>query len=78
MAKILEINTAETLPSSPMLDPGSAGIYLGGREKPISTLTLADWRTKHVGPAHIRVGRLIRYRQSDLDAWLETRVKKGA
>ena len=78
MGKIVELNPAETLPPSPMMDPGSAGIYLGGAEKPLSTLTLADWRTKHVGPAYLRVGRLIRYRQSDLDAWLESRVRKGA
>lgn len=69
---------AATLPHSPLLDPASAGRYIGGETSPISPLTLADWRTKRTGPAYIRVGRLIRYRQTDLDAWLETRVKKGA
>lgn len=32
--------------------------------------TLAVWRWKGTGPAFIRVGRRIRYRQADLDAWL--------
>jgi len=66
------------LQSSPMLDPESAGIYLGGTEKPISPLTLSDWRTKRVGPAYVRIGRLIRYRKVDLDAWLESRTRKCA
>jgi len=67
-----------SFPPSPLLDPASAGRYIGGDVSPISPLTLADWRTKRTGPAYIRVGRLIRYRQADLDAWLESRVKKGA
>jgi hypothetical protein len=64
-------------PLSTLFDPEAAGRYIGGAEKPISPLTLADWRAKRFGPAYVRVGRLIRYRQADLDAWLETRVKKG-
>lgn len=63
---------------SPMLDPTSTGIHIGGQENPISVLTLADWRTKGIGPDYVKVGRLIRYRQADLDAWIETRVKRGA
>jgi excisionase family DNA binding protein len=36
--------------------------------------TLASWRNKNVGPAYLKVGRLIRYRQADLDAWLNSRL----
>jgi len=77
MANMPETKTGY-VPSSFLLDPIAAGIYLGGEEKPLSVLTLCDWRTRRVGPPWVRVGRLIRYRQADLDAWLESRVQKGA
>jgi len=32
--------------------------------------TLAQWRWQGVGPAFVKVGRLVRYRRSDVDAWL--------
>lgn len=57
-------------PASPLFDPDATGQYLGG----ISRLTLADWRCKRVGPPFVKVGRLVRYRQEDLDAWLNSRV----
>ena len=34
--------------------------------------TLYDWRHKGCGPLGMRVGRYVRYRRSDVDAWLET------
>lgn len=72
-------NPTSNTPSlaSQMLDPRAAGVYLGGEEAPISVPTLADWRTKHAGPAYVRVGRLIRYRLADLNAWLEARTRKN-
>ena len=33
--------------------------------------TLISWRQNGTGPDYIRVGRLIRYRRSDVDRWLE-------
>lgn len=45
--------------------PEDAARYLD-----IKPHTLAVWRWKGTGPAFIRVGRRIRYRQADLDAWL--------
>lgn len=80
MPNISNTNTIKAVTNlpSPLLDPGSTGIFLGGSENPISVLTLADWRTKGIGPDYVKVGRLIRYRQADLDAWVESRVKKGA
>lgn len=74
----LNSNQSPSCVPSPMLDPTSAGVYIGGQENPISVLTLADWRTKGIGPDYVKVGRLIRYRQADLDVWIETRVKRGA
>jgi excisionase family DNA binding protein len=32
--------------------------------------TLARWRCEGQGPVFIRLGRSVRYRQSDLDAWI--------
>jgi len=32
--------------------------------------TLYVWRTRGKGPAAIKVGRHLRYRQSDIDLWL--------
>ncbi len=36
--------------------------------------TLYDWRHRGVGPRGLRVGRYVRYRQADVDAWLDTCV----
>jgi excisionase family DNA binding protein len=33
--------------------------------------TLYDWRYKHVGPKAMLIGRALRYRASDLNAWLD-------
>jgi excisionase family DNA binding protein len=33
--------------------------------------TLYQWRHRGVGPAGLRVGRHVRYRMRDVEAWLE-------
>ncbi|MBB4667427.1 excisionase family DNA binding protein [Microbacterium marinum] len=33
--------------------------------------TIEDWRTRDYGPKFLRVGRRVRYRESDVDAWLD-------
>lgn len=35
---------------------------------------LQDWRYHRRGPAFVKVGRLPRYRQSDLDSWIQSRT----
>lgn len=40
--------------------------YLG-----VPLQTVYDWRWKHAGPQGIKVGRHLRFRQSDIMAWLE-------
>jgi excisionase family DNA binding protein len=35
--------------------------------------TLQNWRVIGGGPAFIRVGRSVRYRQSDLEQWIDAR-----
>ncbi len=33
--------------------------------------TLANWRSQGKGPKYLKVGRHVRYRMPDLDAWLD-------
>ena len=56
-----------------LMDPRTTADYLG-----VAVLSLADWRTKGAGPDYIKVGASVRYRRSALEAWLESRTKKGA
>ena len=35
-----------------------------------SIKTLRNWRLSGYGPPHLKVGRLVRYRLSDVRAWL--------
>ena len=64
----------ETLPSAMgeiLLNEIQAGRYLGGKMSPVSPRTMQRWRMEGRGPAYVRVGRLIRYRQSALSEWLD-------
>ena len=36
----------------------------------ISSVTATKWRAKAKGPPFIKVGRLVRYRRSDVESWL--------
>jgi predicted DNA-binding transcriptional regulator AlpA len=36
--------------------------------------TLADWRSRGLGPTYVRVGRHVRYRPAAVEAWLEAQV----
>ena len=55
-----------------LLTPESAGVYLGGHESPISPKTLQTWRTNKQPPVWIKMGKFVRYRRSDLDAYRES------
>lgn len=56
-----------------MLDNAAAAEYLG-----ISTGTLDVWRsTGRYAIPFIKVGRLVKYRQSALDAFLESRTHRA-
>lgn len=39
-----------------------------------STSTLAKWRMTGDGPRFVKVGRAVRYRQSDIEDWLASRT----
>ncbi|QOR71960.1 helix-turn-helix domain-containing protein [Ruania alkalisoli] len=51
------------------LTPAELGDYLG-----VSRQTLANWRSSGTGPAFAKRGKVVRYRQSDADAWLESTI----
>jgi excisionase family DNA binding protein len=41
----------------------------------VSGRTLEGWRLHGGGPLYVKVGRSVRYRLSDLNAWIEQRVR---
>jgi excisionase family DNA binding protein len=56
----------------PLRTPEQIAEYLQMPEK-----TLADWRSKGIGPRYSKVGKHVRYRQADVDAWLESRASEA-
>jgi len=53
-----------------LMNPEQAAEYLG-----VSSETLAQWRSQRRGPEYIKLeGRLVRYRMSALESYLETRI----
>lgn len=61
--------------SDSLYDEEGAAEYLGGANSPISTRTLQRWRLEGFGPTYVKLGRLVRYRQSDLDIYLDQHVR---
>lgn len=53
--------------ASALLDPDDVAAQFK-----VSVFTVRDWRKYGTGPHFIKVGKFIRYRQSDLDAWIES------
>jgi predicted DNA-binding transcriptional regulator AlpA len=54
------------LTSSQYIGPSDLTAEIG-----IPETTLAQWRYLKKGPPYIKVGRHVRYRQSDVERWLE-------
>jgi len=40
----------------------------------VSVSGLRKWRARQCGPKYARFGKIIRYRQSDLDAFVQSRI----
>ena len=56
------------------LNEREAGKYLG-----VSAAVLRLWRAESKGPRYFRAGeKLVRYRRSDLDSWIEERLSAPA
>lgn len=64
--------TVDITQTDPLLRQEAVAEYID-----VSMATLEKWRKTGRGPAHIRVGRLVRYRQSDLDRWLREQTVGG-
>jgi predicted DNA-binding transcriptional regulator AlpA len=63
----------KTLTEPVVMDTVNAASYLDMKPG-----TLEIWRsTKREGPPYIKVGRSVKYRRSDLDAWLEQRTHRA-
>ena len=54
------------------MDPANAAAYLG-----VSIKTMANWRSKGIGPPFCKRGRIFYYRQ-DLDDWLAGGLAQSA
>lgn len=72
----MNINPAETTRTATSavclriaLTTREAAGYLG-----LATSTLNKWRCHGGGPQFLKLGRAVRYRQDDLDRFLETRI----
>ncbi len=49
-----------------LLTPTEAAAYLR-----VASKTLANWRVQGGGPVYVKYGRVVRYRQADLEAWVQ-------
>lgn len=52
-----------------LLTPNEVAIQLGMAES-----TLTKWRSRGKGPKYVKMGRIIRYRQSDIDNYVLNRI----
>lgn len=66
-----------TVKADVLFGEGDAAKYLGGENSPVSVRTLQRWRMEGTGPVYVRLGRLVRYRQRDLDAWLASCLRRS-
>lgn len=44
----------------------------------LSVRTIYNWRVRDFGPPGVKVGRHVRYRKADVDAWLARQPTKGS
>jgi predicted DNA-binding transcriptional regulator AlpA len=56
----------------PLIAPPALAAELGVPES-----TLAQWRYLGRGPRYLKIGRHVRYRRSDITAWIETKVAES-
>lgn len=58
--------------SPELLTPDTLAEFLG-----VPVATVYRWRTRGVGPRGLKVGRHVRYRRADVEAWLDSRAATG-
>ena len=70
MEDIIErLERALSAAQTPYLDTKQAAELTG-----ISTVTLERWRVDGGGPPYVKLGRLVKYRRVDLDAFMEQKL----
>lgn len=57
------------------IDTKQAAKFLFGEDGKAGTLE--QWRYRKVGPKFIKVGKLVRYEESDLQEWLDQQTRTG-
>ena len=57
---------------SDLMDEARLAARLG-----VSRATLQSWRYAGRGPRYLKIGRLIRYREADVDAYLRAQLRGG-
>lgn len=57
----------------PLVTPTELAEFLG-----VPPHTLAQWRSRGLGPAFVRIGRHVRYRWSAVERWLDDRERDRA
>jgi excisionase family DNA binding protein len=65
------VSTVSTL--DPLLSVEDLAVYLD-----VPVATIYAWRYRRQGPPGFKVGRHLRYRQSDVNRWIGERVRDGA
>lgn len=58
--------------NSDLLSPDELAAYLK-----VPVKTIYNWRSEGKGPRGIRVGRHVRFRQAEIEAWLDRNVEGG-
>lgn len=53
-----------------VMDPKTAATYLR-----LAAQTLARWRVEGGGPPYLKLGGLVRYREEDLERWLDAHAR---
>lgn len=62
--------TSTTTRRRPLASTREVAEYLGKPPK-----TLAEWRSRRIGPRYIKVGRDVRYLWVDVDAWVQSKAE---
>lgn len=60
------LSDSQSVSEKPLLGPHELASYLG-----VPVKTLYQWRYKGLGPPGLRIGRHVRYRPEDVEAWLD-------
>ena len=63
----------EINPDDPLMRSDAVAEYLG-----VMVPALEKWRQLGTGPDYVKVGRLVRYKKSALDAWIAARTVSPA